>query len=298
MIKSDELKISLRKLLSPVFTDSSYSISKSFAQKVTSNRNQSVSMMTIGSMGDGKSSSNILLAINCAMQIARYKTGPWTKYFNLDHIGILTKEEIYRVIEIDTKYAVLMPDDVGAAWNARKWSDSGNIMMNDILQTSRTENQIVLMTLPDSILIDKVPRALCQHMMTMDTPQYDKGISVGKFFRIVRKPRQDKTFFMYEDLGGMKFQKALFGRPPDSFMITYEKRRKEIAHKFKLDSIAEHKQKLNEANTPKEKKMPLKERVFELDRDVKAGIYPNFKEACKINKVNYGSAKTLRSVYS
>ncbi|HUX55901.1 MAG TPA: hypothetical protein VMV77_02930 [Bacteroidales bacterium] len=279
------MRLELKKMLSPVITDSTYSISKSFARKVTSSRNQSVSMMTVGSMGDGKSSSNIMLGINCARQIARYKTGPWTKYFNLDHIGILTKEEIYRVIEIDTKYGIIMPDDVGAAWNSRKFQDSGNIMMNDILQTSRTENQIVLMSLPDSILIDKVPRSLCQHLMVMDTPQFDIGVTVGKFFRIVRQARQDKTYFMYEDLGGMKFQKALFARPPDSFMIPYEQRRRDIAHKFKMDSIAEHQEKLDHANQPKEIKVSKKDRILEIDRDVKAGVYSSLKDGLVQNNL-------------
>lgn len=286
MLKSDELKIKLRKMLHPVITDSSYSISKSFARKVTSKHNQSVSCMTVGSMGNGKSSSNIMIAINTAIQIARYKKGPWTKYFNLDHIGILIKEEIYRVIEIDQKYAVVMPDDVGAAWNARKWSDSGNIMMNDIMQTSRTENQVLLMTLPDSILIDKVPRALCQHMMTMEPPQYEKGVSVGKFFRIVRQSRDSKTFFMYENLGGMKYQKALFARPPDGFMLPYEKRRTEIAHKFKQDSIAEHKELLEQSQAPKEEKISKKDRILEINRDVQAGIYSTLKEGLKSNNMS------------
>ena len=283
MNESDELRIKLRKALSPVVTDVSYSISKSFARKVTSPHNASVSMMTVGSMGDGKSSSNIMLAINTARQIARYKTGPWTKYFNLEHVGVLTKDEIYRVIEIDTKYAVIMPDDVGSAWNARKWSDSGNIMMNDIMQTSRTENQVLLMTLPDSILIDKVPRALCQYMMTMDTPQYDKGVSIGKMFKIVRQPRQNKTYFMYEDLGGMKYQKAIFARPPDSFMIPYEKKRRDIAHKFKQDSIAANREKQDEANKPKEKKVTQKTRILEINRDVQAGRYASLKAGLVAN---------------
>lgn len=286
MLKSDLLKIELRKLLRPVITDTAYSISKSFARKVTSTRNQSVSCMTVGAMGDGKSSSNIMLGINTAVQIANYKTGPWTKYFNLDHIGILTKEEIYRVIEIDQKYAVVMPDDVGAAWNARKWSDSGNIMMNDIMQTSRTENQVLLMTLPDSILIDKVPRALCQHFLTMETPQYDKGVSIGKFFRIVRQPRQNKTFFMYTDLGGQKFQKAIFARPPDTFMIPYEQRRRDIAKKFKQEALAANKEKQEQATQPKEAKVTKKQRILEIDRDVKAGIYSNLKAGLAENNLS------------
>ena len=299
MLKSDILKIELREMLRPVITDSSYSISKSFARKVTSKHNQSVSCMTVGSMGNGKSSSNIMIGINTAVQIARYKTGPWTKYFNLDHIGILIKEEIYRVIEIDQKYAVVMPDDVGAAWNARKWSDSGNIMMNDIMQTSRTENQVLLMTLPDSILIDKVPRSLCQHMMTMEPPQYDKGVSVGKFFKIVRQSRDSKTFFMYENLGGMKYQKALFARPPDGFMIPYEKRRTEIAHKFKQDSIAEHKELLEQSQAPKEEKISKKDRILEINRDVKAGIYNSLKEGLKSNNMikDIGYAKSVVSMH-
>jgi len=286
MLKSDELKMKLREMLSPVITATSYSISKSFARTVTSNRNQSISMMTVGSMGDGKSSSNITLGINCAIQIARYKTGPWTKYFNLEHVGILTKEEIYRVIEIDTKYAVVMPDDVGAAWNARKWSDKGNIMMNDILQVSRTENQILLMTVPDSILIDKVPRALCKYFMTMEPPQYDKGVSVAKFFRVVRMPRQDKTFFMYKDLGGLKFQKALFARPPKSFIDPYEKLRTDIAHEFRVKSITEHKAKLEENAKTKEPKVTKKQRILEINRDVAAGIYNSLKDGLAQNNLS------------
>lgn len=284
VLESDLLRQSLRKSFNPVVTNSLYSISKNFARKVTSGHNQHVSMMTVGGTGQGKSSSNIMLGINCALQVARYAGGKWTDYFGLNNIGILDRDEIYRVIEIDKKYAVIMPDDVGAAWNARKWSDAGNIMMNDIAQTTRTENQIALLTLPDSILIDKVPRVLCHYFMVMDNPQYDNGVSVGKFFRIVRMPLQDKTYFKYDDLGGLKYQKTLFARPPSFIMDEYEKKRYQIAHDLKQKAMAEKREAETAKNEPKEHKISKKERILELHRDVQAGIYPNIKAAIATEK--------------
>lgn len=278
MIESDKLRLELRKAYNPVVTNSSYSISKHFAKRVTSKNNQSVSMMTVGGLGQGKSSSNIILAINIAIEVAKIKGGHWTKYFNADHIGILTKDEIYRVIQLDQRYGIIIADDVGAAYNARKWQSEGNIMLNDIAQVSRTENQAMLMTLPDSILIDKVPRALCNYFMTMDTPQYDRGVSIGKFFKIVRQPRQDKTYFTYETLNGLKFQKALFARPPSFIMDDYEKRRYDVAHKLKQDALTEHLKKEAEKATPKEPKVSKKQRILEIDRDLQAGIYGSLKE--------------------
>jgi len=283
--KSDDLKRELFEMTNPVVMRSKFNISKYIAKRITGPDNQSEAMMTVGSVGTGKSSSNITLAINTAIEVAKIKGKHWTHYFSMDNVGILTKEEIYRVIQNEVRYSITLCDDVGAAYNARKWQSEGNIMMNDLQQVSRTENQCLLMTLPDSILIDKVPRVLVHHVMTMDRPQYDKGVSIGKFFSVDRDSIQNKTYHKYVNLDGVKFQKVLFARPPPAFMEQYEKVRRVVASKMKQDALEAHLLSLEEAKIPMEDrplKVTKKDRVVELHRDFQAGIYPSFRDAIKI----------------
>lgn len=255
-------------------------LSDLYCDKITSKFNQHITSMTVGPTGSGKSSFNIRLGYETAIKVSEKMGGEWEDYFNVDHIGIITKEEIFRVMSISKKYAFLMLDDIGVGWNSRKWQDDFNVVLNDILQTFRTDNTALALTLPDSFLIDKVPRSLIHFFIEMDMAVFEKGVTVAKVFEVVRKPRQNKIFFQYPR-GKSKFMRYIGKLPPQGLIDEYEEKRKFIGKELKAQRLEDFRLKMEMMNGEEnsEPKVTKKDRVQELIRDVDAGVYDTLKHA-------------------
>lgn len=257
------------------------SFSDMLVERTTSLYNQHVTTMTVGKTGSGKSNMNLAVGYAYACKVANKMGGEWQDYFNLDNIGIITREEIYRVMMIEKKYSYLMLDDIGVGWNARKWQDDFNNILNDILQTFRTDNTALAVTLPDSFLIDKVPRSMVHFFIEMDMPLFDKGMTVAKVFETVRKPRQGKTYFQYPR-GETKFVRYAFPLAPKEITEPYEEKRRQIGKDLKSERLEDFRVKMESMHAEEDDVSPSitkKERVNELMRDVDAGIYSTLKDA-------------------
>lgn len=272
--------------------------------RTTSPYNQHVTTMTVGKTGSGKSNMNLAVGYAYACKVADKMGGSWEDYFNLDNIGIITREEIYRVMKIEKKYSYLMLDDIGVGWNARKWQDDFNNILNDILQTFRTDNTALAVTLPDSFLIDKVPRSMVHFFIEMDMPIFDKGITIAKVFETVRKPRQSKTYFMYPR-AETKFVRYAFPLAPAELVEAYEEKRSQISTELKNDRLEDFRLKMESLHNSEDEQKPKvtkKDRVLELMRDVDAGVYPSFKAAITEHnkdfpkwKISHGYASNVRA---
>lgn len=276
------------------------SFSDMLVAKTTSKYNQHVTTMTVGKTGSGKSNANLSIGYTYACKVADIMGGEWEDYFNLDHIGIITREEIFKVMQINTKYAYLMLDDIGVGWNARKWQDDFNNILNDILQTFRTDNTALSLTLPNSFLIDKVPRSLIHYFIEMDIPVFDKGFTIAKVFEVVMKPRQNKVYMMYPR-AKEKYVRYAFPKAPDAITVPYEERRIQIAKDLKdqrLDDFRLKMERMAGEDTETEPRVTKKDRVLELMRDVDAGIYPSFKDALSAHNSEFPKWKIANSYAS
>ena len=280
------------------------SFSDMLVDRTTSKYNQHVTTMTVGKTGSGKSNMNLAVGYAYACKVANKMGGEWQDYFNLDNIGIITREEIYRVMMIEKKYSYLMLDDIGVGWNARKWQDDFNNILNDILQTFRTDNTALAVTLPDSFLIDKVPRSMVHFFIEMDMPLFDKGMTIAKIFETVRKPRQGKTYFQYPR-GETKFVRYAFPLAPKEITEPYEEKRRQISKDLKSERLEDFRVKMEAMHETEEDKVPKfskKERVVELIRDVNVGVYPSFKAAITAHnkefpkwRISHGYASNVRA---
>lgn len=202
------------------------SLSTLFAKTITSEHNQHVIVMIVGQGGSGKSWAGLKLASETAKKVAKIKGGEPEQYYNLkDNLAIINKDEIKRVMDNAGQYNIIHLDDIGVGWNSRKFKDEFNIYLNDIIQTFRPNNNMLILTLQASFLIDKVPRSLVHYFIEMDQKMFDKGITICKVFRVVLKQRSGKIFYEYLQKGGRKYLRYELSQPDKAIGKEYEKLR-------------------------------------------------------------------------
>lgn len=141
------------------------------------------------------------------------------------------------------KYNILHLDDIGVGWNARKYKDDFNIFLNDVIQTFRPQNNLVLMTLQSGFLIDKVPRALAHYEIEMESANFEEGFTIAKVNRIVLKHKTGDIHYPYIFINGTKYVRHIFEKPDEKLMAEYEWIRAEQLKKLKsLPDERENKQ--------------------------------------------------------
>ena len=238
----------------------STSLSQRFADTLTSPFNQHVTCMTVGPTGSGKSFANLALCENLAVKLADHWGGEPRQYFSIENVAIISLENVKSVIlNRLKKRQVILLDDFGTSMNARKWQAETNIIMNDIFQTFRMQQNFMGMTLPSSMLIDAVPRRLVHYFIEMEQAHFSKGVTVGKVFKAVDKPRQGKTHFQYIKDGG-KILRFVFPKPSDEIIEEYNKKRNAQYEQLASDAIARwdaFEEKKNKAQEPKQHKSDL-----------------------------------------
>ena len=266
-----------------------FSFSKHIAEIITGPHNQHVSATINGRTGSGKSNAALRLGSNIAQEVARIKGGDPHDYFNINHVAIITNEEILTVMEINKRYAVIIVDDAGVGMGSRNWQKEENKLLNNILMTMRTDNTCLIVTVPNSFMIDKIPRNLSHWFLEMESANFKKGFTTAKIFKVRQQPRSGKIYHMYPHFYGMKVTRTIFKRAPDDIIIPYETKRTAIATQLKADSMEDYQAlitKIKEEKTPesKEPKITMKSRILELHRDFEAGMYKTFKEAIRSEK--------------
>lgn len=269
--------------------DLPFSISSKFAEIITSDYNQSTSLLIVGKTGAGKSNAALKICYDTAVKVAKIKGGTWKDYFSIDNIAVISNEEIYSVVQrMDRKFNCYICDDIGVGLNSRKWQSQTNILMNDILQTMRTTNTLVILTVPMGFMLDKVTRNLPHYYMEMEMAIFEKGISIGKFFEVSHRPRQNKVFHVYlaDRKRGTKTVRAYFELAPEELRAKYEEKRREVAEKLRDEKMAQFKELMDETMgvvAEKPKKVTKAGRFIEIQRDVNAGIYKDLREGLKAN---------------
>lgn len=279
-------------------TNNDFYMGKMLGDIIGSKHNQHCLMAIIGRTGSGKSSAAIQIAHETAKYMSTLNGHKPEYFFNIDHMAIISEDEIIRVMSNIKKNGIYILDDIGVGWNSRKWQSKANIVMNNIIQTFRTWNNLLILTVPDDENIDKVPRNSLRYRIDMKDANFDMGYSLGSMQELKRDYKTKKNIFPYPSHDGSKFVRVMFNRPPDILADEYEKRREAIQAKMQADNIAQMKEVFNEQKTD-EPKISKKDRILEIDRDVKAGIYPSIKEGLKSNGLgdNLGYARNIISMH-
>jgi len=201
------------------------------AEKITGGHNQHATLLVWASTGAGKSWAAMAICERVSQYVAEIKGGDPLDYFNIENVAIITQEEVLRLLStrIDVRYGCVMCDDIGVGWSARDFMDQFNQSMNDIYQTFRTRNNFLCVTLPDPMLIDKVPRELVKYVMKVDASFHDLGYVECKIQEPMKKVQWGKKIYPYLlDLDGHRVVRHMIFRPSQHLIDAYEPRRSQI----------------------------------------------------------------------
>lgn len=214
---------------------------KFFGDIITSNNNQHALINMIGKTGMGKSNGAMYIGTQVAEYIANKIGGKPSDYFNINNIAIMKLDSIIPIIEdLDNKrYNIIILDDIGASYSARDFQKSINKNINKIFQTFRDTNTLVILTMPDTFLIDKVARKLAHFQIELVEKRHDQGISIGKLVQLVEQYRgSGKTHYHFiVDKHGVKYPRVVFKRVKSELADEYEKKRTIIRESMMQKSI-------------------------------------------------------------
>lgn len=277
-----------RVVLPPVITPKNAdSLAEYLAEIILSKHNQHCILRLVGIAGTGKSWGAVDLAVEVSKIVAEKKGGKPEDYYNFEqHLAVMDREDITRIMNNPGKYHILHLDDIGVPVNARKYKDKFNIDFNDVLQTFRPNNNLVIMTMQSGFLVDKVPRALAHYEIEMESANFDEGYTIAKVNRIVLKHKSGKIYYPYIFLNGVKYVRHIFEMQSTKLMNEYERIRG-----LKLQKLKEKNEQKAQETEQKEHTKTLAETKFEIKRDMEAGVYGELtlKQVCKGKGINYRS---------
>lgn len=210
--------------------------------KICSGYDQHIIMLIEGKTGDGKSNASLDLAYNVSLLMADRLGGVPSDYFTIDNIAILTGEEVLRIAQNIKPHGIYILDDVGAeGLSARNWQSDINEVMTKILQTFRTNENLLIMTVPDRGFVDKIARNLLHYKIVMAQKWFSRGITLGRLSTVRKIYNKDdgKNIFPYVRHRGVIYNYASFGLAPHNLVAAYKKKRKEIEAEMRADSLDE-----------------------------------------------------------
>lgn len=220
-----------KEIVDNVLSDEFETFAEHLAKRITSKHNKDVRLIVVGEPGSGKSRTLLYLAHRLSEEVSKIKGGVPEDYFSMDNVGVITAEDIIEKMNNLNRYCVYILDDAGVAWDSRDFQTRGNKNLNHILQTCRTANAAILISVPDPKLIDiqVTERGLIQYWAEVSESLHDYGKNLVKIFRLKRLFRANKMLFMHPRYGDNKVVRYESLNPPDHIIEAYEEVRRSSA---------------------------------------------------------------------
>ena len=158
--------------------------------------------------------------------------------FTVENVVFTPLEFVKRVdylIENNQKGAVIVFDEAGTeGMSSRDWHSAGNKSINSLLQTFRSNNLILIITVPYASFIDSRARKLCDSIVQFHNGSVHKTdkISTAKIQKIQPSQYNDKILMPYPEFktrnGTLQMKSISFPSPPRYLINRYEKRKAEF----------------------------------------------------------------------
>lgn len=287
-----------RKLTTVVRQDKQYGvpdvhISELFGSVISSKHHQHLIVMIIGKTGMGKSNAALDVAYKTSQYVAENIGGVPEDYFTMDNVAIISMDSIIDVMK-NLKYRnIYVLDDIGTGWNARDFAKKSNKIMNNIVQTFRKYETLLILTLPDTFLIDSVPRNLLHYQIEMYKQRFDEGYSIGKISKVVRMHRMNKNYYPFPVINGVKYVNCKFERAPEHIINVYDDKRTKVQEEEQSRYLAQleelNKDMNNKGDDGGKNNISIQERYNIADILSNRGF--NQKEACAVANID---PKTFR----
>lgn len=220
----------------PKLNDTDY-IARLFARTICGSYKQDIAMLLQGPKGSGKSHASLRLAYNTARRVAETLDGDWhewPKYFSMKNVAIIDPTRAFEIMGNAKPNNVYIYDDIGVGWNARAFATKENRDKNDIFQINRIAETVQIMSMPNQMLIDKVPRMLCNYAAEMDRAYFSYGVSTMRFFKtktIFRMNNKQMTPHLVT-ADGEKVVRYVIARPPEFLSKQYDATRSEVTKRI------------------------------------------------------------------
>lgn len=214
--------------------DAETPLAEVFADRVTGKHKKDVLMLLVGERGSGKSYTLLYLAVRCAEEIAKRIGGTPADYFAFENVAVIQDEELEERMRNLKRFNVYILDDAGIGWDSRAFATNMNRKLNHILQTCRTDNCILLISVIDPFTIDKVPRTMVRYYGEIAEQLHDYGQNLVKVFRNKRLYREGKTITPHMKIGRNKTARRWIAYAPSQEIAdAYDKVREENAEKVR-----------------------------------------------------------------
>jgi len=206
------------------------SLAEGFARRVAGRHNKNLIFLLFGDVGSGKSMTLVSLAIGCAEWLAYLLGGVPEDYFSFEEsIAIIDPDELQEKMSNLRKHGVYILDDAGPAYDARSSMSKDNKDLNYILQTARTQNNIILVSAPHSAMLDITARRIAQYYGETAEARHDIGLTFVKVFLLKRAMRENKVYYTYPTKGRMTAVRYYTDLPPAEIKKKYDTVRNEQA---------------------------------------------------------------------
>ena len=219
----------------PAHTDSLMpTLAGLFAARVTGKHKKDVLMLLVGERGSGKSYTLLYLAHRCSEEVAKRVGGKAEDYFTMQNVAVIQDEDLENRMRNLTRFNIYILDDAGVGWDSRAFATTMNRRLNHILQTCRTDNCILLISVIDPFTIDKVPRTMVRYYGEIAEQLHDYGRNLVKVFRNKRLYREGKTITPHMKFGNrLNVRRWIAQSPPPGMAEEYDRIRDENAQKVK-----------------------------------------------------------------
>ena len=207
---------------------------KDFVEKIRSaviNKNTNMIVTIVGKPGSGKSWACLRLA----EVLSDACTG---QPFSIDHVAF-DKRKFYDLINSDLpKGQVIVYEEVGVNESNRRWQK--NMTTNDIMQTFRHRNLILLMNTPLKSFVDKQARQLNHAVFWMKRIDHEKNQSFMKPYFTDTNPITGLTFTSFTVLKGDLITEIKLNKPSIELIREYEKGKVKFTKALNQRSLASY----------------------------------------------------------
>jgi hypothetical protein len=193
---------------------------KHYAEIITGKITRDVSQLTVGGRGSGKSEKDLSLGEIGGMWTSLFVDNDGSRhggmdYFNIDYVACIDEGDAAELMSRKDRYIWKQFDDIGVGWNARNFGSKANKDKNDVFQINRVNNTVQLMSVPDTFLLDKVPRHLISHyceMVFSDEMKRRYEWTEMKLFIADKNFRSGTQLTSYPIFGGARIERVVAPR--------------------------------------------------------------------------------------
>jgi len=191
----------MRSLLPEIKPHKIKTLSRYFAEKITSDDQQDVLLLVDGKRGTGKSTSALSLAEAISKQVSIILYGDAShadEFFNIENVAVIDPQECFKLVsKLDKPHSVIILDDIGVALSHHKSQTNINQLIDSLIQICRVRQVCIIMTSPSIGFISKTTRLCASYIMHLVEPHHTEGFNLASVKTVEQAHLANKTIYPF-----------------------------------------------------------------------------------------------------